>query len=125
LASVAPAYLWFLLIVSALDSALRLGRTRQVAMLQSERLAQPNARQRRTWIGAATVALSPLFLLYGLWRPIPGWVWLSVAYGILAGLEYLTSVLFFQYSKLVWQTRVFGMISAAIALTVYFGFLRS
>jgi NAD/NADP transhydrogenase beta subunit len=124
LASAAAAYLWFLAAVSALDGALRMGRTRQIALLQSERLAEPKTRRRRTWIGLATVALSPFMLLYGLWHPIPHWMWISVVYGIIAGLEYLTSVQFSAYPQLVWHTRIFGVLSAAMAVTVYFGFLR-
>lgn len=125
MASGATVYLWFLVAASALDSALRLGRTRQVAQLQSEKLAEPAARRRRTWMGLASLILSPLMLLYGLWHPIPAWLWISVAYGMVAGLEYLTSVRFALESKLIWQTRVFGLCSAAIAVAVYFGFLRN
>jgi hypothetical protein len=117
-------YLWVLLGASVLDNTLRLFLTRRVALLQSERLAEASARKRRTWMGLASIALSPLMLLYGLWhRPIAAWIWVSVLYGVIAGLEYVTSVHFYQ-SKLIWQTRIFGLFSAAFAATVYFGALR-
>ncbi|HET8667374.1 MAG TPA: hypothetical protein VFM10_05290 [Terriglobales bacterium] len=124
MASAASVYLWCLLAASGLDGALRLGRTRQVAQLQSERLEQPAARRKRKWMGLASILGSPLALLYGVWQPIPAWLWISVIYGVVAGFEYLTAARFFSYPKLIWHTRIFGVCSAAIAATIYFGFLR-
>lgn len=117
-------YIWFLLVVTGLTALVRLVAPRQYASLESERLAEPRTRRHRLWMGAATAGLSPLILLYGFWGPLRPWMWLSASVGMLTGVEQLTAARFYDPPRMLWHTRIFGMVAAAAAIAIYLFFLR-
>ncbi len=117
-------YVWFLLVITALAAAVKLIAPRQYATIESDKLAEPRTRRRRLWMGAAVALLSPLILLYGLWGPLRAWMWLSVVVGVLSGAEQISAARFHEPHRMLWHTRVFGAISAAVTVGIYLFLLR-
>ncbi len=117
-------YVYFLLAICILTALTRLAATRLYAQLESERLQEPKARRHRVWIGVGAIALSPLILLYGFWGPVHPWMWLTVGLSILSGAEQWTAARCHEFPRMLWHTRIFGVISALLAVGIYVFFLR-
>jgi hypothetical protein len=117
-------YIHFLLAVSALSAVVRLSAARLYTQMESERLSSPRVRRQRIWMGAGAIALSPAILLYSFWGPLRPWMWVTFGVGVLAGAEQFSAVRYYDFQRLLWHTRMFGVLSALTAAWIYLCFVR-
>jgi hypothetical protein len=122
--SVGRYYIWLILVITGLNAAVRLARPRLFAEIESERLANPRTRRQRAWLGGGGLLLSPLLLLYGLWKPLRPWIWVSILAGVLSGAEQFAASRFPEFPYRLRQAKAFGFLSAVAAVAIYLLCLR-
>jgi hypothetical protein len=124
LVSASQLYLWFLVVITGLTGVVRLAVPRQVAVIESERLANPVVRRRRWWIGWGGVLLSPAILLYAFWGPLHPWMWMAALVGFLSSAEQLFASRFHWERAMLWHARIFGVLSAVTAIAIWAFFIH-
>ena len=118
-------YAYFLLFVTAVPALMRLMVPGRVAVLTSERMANPKTRARYRWIGIASVVLSTgaAVAYFIFWRH-QVWLGLAAVVGLLSGAEMMGNTSDPAPASLTRQNILFGVLYAAAAVATYFLLLR-
>jgi hypothetical protein len=113
-------YAWFLLLVTALPSAARLARPRELAQIMLARYQDPKRRKRSRIGGAVYLALAVLAAPF-LWRsPMHQQRWLIMALlvGGVSAVEFMLNSRTFSVEGMARLNRYFGGVYASIAIAV-------
>ena len=111
-------YAWFLLVVTALPAAARLGKPRELARIVMLRYQDPRRRKRTRITGFIYLGLALLgipFLLYAQARQAR-WIIILLLLVILSAVESLFNSRVPNEEALARQNRLFGGVYAAIAI---------